>query len=180
LAEFGGLSVGESGPGERCAKSDVAFQFLGFDADSIRVWSKLLSTELDGIAEVQHGHGELYLDALGRYFSASNTDEGFSFAGASFSEAMERLLLGRRPQPMLLPDQDEAEMYGEVFTADDPRIYRPRWLNQTAFVNWSGRRVGHFFLVTQRGFAFNVTAKRTRGFPFLALFEKRESPEPTP
>jgi hypothetical protein len=37
---------------------------------------------------------------------------------------MERLLLGRRSQPMLRPDQQSVVMYGEEFTADHPGVYR--------------------------------------------------------
>jgi hypothetical protein len=124
LAEFGGLAIGQSGAGEECATSDVAFQLLGSDASIIRAWNKLLRTELVGVANIQNAHAELYLDTRWRFFWASCIDDGFCFEGASFSEAMERLLLGRRHRPMLRPDQHEVTMYGEVITTDDPRIYK--------------------------------------------------------
>lgn len=125
LAEFGGLTVGRPGVGEECATSDVAFRLLWPDASILRVWSERLQTQLVGVADLHHAHAELYVDLRGRYFWASCIDDGFCFEGASFAEAMERLLLGRRCQPMLRPGQAEVTMYGEVFTAEDPRIYKP-------------------------------------------------------
>jgi hypothetical protein len=95
LAEFGGLHVGQSGTGEECATSDVAFKHLRPEEFVLNVWGKLLATELVGIAEVQNRHAELYVDRSGRCFSYSNVDDGFRFEGSSFSAAIERLLLGR-------------------------------------------------------------------------------------
>jgi SUKH-3 immunity protein len=126
LAEFDGLRVGQVGlGGEECGTSDVAFQLLWPD-DTIRVWGQLLATQLIGVAEVHHAHEELFVDDHCRFFGASLIHDAFYFHGASFGEAMERLLLGRRAQPMLRPDQDRVTLYGEVFTADHPTIYRYR------------------------------------------------------
>jgi len=125
LAEFDGLRVGQSGCGEECAKSDVMFRPFWPDS-SIRAWEELLVTQLIGVADVCHRHGELYVDHHGRLFGASVVHDAFYFHGASFGEAMERLLLGRRSQPMLRPDQDNVTLYGEEFTADHATIYRYR------------------------------------------------------
>jgi hypothetical protein len=125
LAEFGGLMVGESGCGEECAKMDVMFQALWPDS-SIRVWEELLVTQLIGVADVCQKHEELYVDHHGRLFGASVVHDAFYFRGASFGGAMEGLLLGRRAQPLLKPDQDRVMLYGEEFTADHPSIYRYR------------------------------------------------------
>ena len=46
--------------------------------------------------------------------------------GGSFSEAVERSLLGRRSRPLLRPDQESVTLYGIRFTADSPRVYRYR------------------------------------------------------
>jgi hypothetical protein len=107
LTQFSGLTVGGCGRGEECATSDLAFQFLAPEADDtvLQRWGELLGTRLVGVASVHHAHGELYVDASGRYFGRSCVHDAFYFEGASFSEAMERLLLGRRSQPMLRPDQ---------------------------------------------------------------------------
>ena len=125
LAEFGDLTVGDGGAGQECAKSALAFMYLESDR-SIAVWADLLLDQLIGIADVTNGHAELYVGSSGRYYVASAVHDAFSFAGASFGEATERLLLGRRSQPMLRPDQADVVWYGEVFAADDPRIYKYR------------------------------------------------------
>jgi hypothetical protein len=126
LAEFGGLTVGQTGAGEECARSDITFRQLPPDDLILDVWGKLLRTQLIGVADVHHAHAELYMDSAGRCFVASIVDDGFYFEGASFSEAIERLLLGRRSRPMLRPFQDTIGHYGEEIRADDPRVYKYR------------------------------------------------------
>jgi hypothetical protein len=129
LAEFGGLRVGRAAPGgsgaDECAKSDVAFR-QGQDEGVRRVWEELLGTQLIGMAEAHNGHEGLYVDGDNRVFGASIVHDAFYFHGALFEEAMERLLSGRRAQPMLRPDQDRVVLYGDEFTADHPAIYRYR------------------------------------------------------
>lgn len=125
LAQFGGLRVGRCGRGEECAASDLAFQLLWPEPDGsiIHKWSELLGTLLVGAATVHHGHGELYVDAFGRYFGRSCIHDAFYFEGASFPEAMEGLLLGRRSRPMLRPDQHSVTLYGICYTAESPNVY---------------------------------------------------------
>lgn len=125
LVEFGDLTVGDQGAGEECAKSNVAFKYLEPDR-LIGSWADLLGERLVGIADIHNVHGELCVDRSGRYYLASYMHDAFSFAGASFAESMERLLLGRRTQPMVRPDQANVVWYGEVCTADDPRVYKYR------------------------------------------------------
>jgi hypothetical protein len=125
LAEFGGLTVGDGGAGQECAKTTLAFKYVESER-SIAVWADLLQVRLVGVADASHGHGELYVDDSGGYYLASAVHDAFSFAGASFAEAMERLLLGRRSRPMLRPDQANVVLYGEAFTAADPRVYKYR------------------------------------------------------
>ena len=104
----------------------MVFQPLLWPHDSIHVWEELLATQLVGVAEVHHGHEELYVDHHGRLFGASLIHDAFYLHGASFGEAMESLLFGRRAQPMLRPDQDRVMLYGDECTADHPAIYRYR------------------------------------------------------
>jgi SUKH-3 immunity protein of toxin-antitoxin system len=125
LTEFGDLTIVDEGPGQECATSALAFKFVEPDS-SIARWADLLRDRLIGIADVANGHAELYVDSSGRYFVASVEHDAFSFAGASFAETTERLLRGRRSQPMLRPDQADVVLYGEVFTADDTRVYKYR------------------------------------------------------
>ena len=129
LTQLGGLQVGTAGPGQECATSDVAFREL--PSNSTRdLWTRLLRTELIGIAEVHNAHGELYIDREGRCYGASQIHDAFWFEGSSFNEAIERMLLGRRSRPMLRPDQSVVRMYGETIRADDPRVYK--WELSTA------------------------------------------------
>jgi SUKH-3 immunity protein len=124
LTNFGGLRVGTTGPGKECATSDVAFQELPMEDATRKVWAALLRTELIGIAEVHNEHGALYIDRAGRCYQGSLIHDAFSFEGASFNEAIERLLLGRRSRPMLRPDQTAIRLYGDEIRADDPRVYK--------------------------------------------------------
>src|SRR5262245_50558739 len=122
LAEFGGLTVGRTGDGEECAASDVAFGEITLDESIIDVWGQLLETRLVGVAEVHHSHGahgELQNDGFGRSCGASQVQDAFWFAGASFGEAMERLLLGRRSPPCS-PYQPAVSLSG----SNSPQIIR--------------------------------------------------------
>jgi hypothetical protein len=123
LSNLGGLTVGTTGRGIECAKNDVAFQELSPD-ETGQIWAGLLHTELVGIAEVHHAHGLLYVDSEGKCYGASQIHDAFYYEGASFGEAIERLLLGRRSRPMLRPDQHVVQLYGEEFRADDPGVYK--------------------------------------------------------
>jgi hypothetical protein len=125
MAEFAGLAVGRCGPGEECATSDVRFCEIYPDESVTEVWGKLLDTELVGLAKVHHAHSTLYIDTMGRYFEACLHDV-LCFAGASFGEAMEVLLLGRHARPMLRPDQPTVMIYGKEIAADHPSVYRYR------------------------------------------------------
>jgi hypothetical protein len=124
LSQFGGLAVGRCEAGEQCATSDLRFHPVGPTDPDIRIWNALLGTTLIGVAEVHHGHGELYVDSSGRYYGLSNIHDAFYFEGSAFGEAVEGLLLGRRARPMLRPDQESVTLYGIEFTAEHPEIYR--------------------------------------------------------
>ena len=78
LAEFGNLTVGEGEAGQECAKSALAFKYVEPDR-SIAVWADLLRDRLIGIADVDNGHAELYVDSSGRYYVASAVHDAFSF-----------------------------------------------------------------------------------------------------
>jgi hypothetical protein len=125
LVALGGLTVipGRKA-GEECAPDDLAFQELESDESVTEVWGGLLGTRLIGVAETHRGHCELYVAADGRCFGHSLMHDAFYFEGASFAEAVERSLLGRRAQPMLRPDQPCVTLYGVCYTADSPDVYR--------------------------------------------------------
>ena len=121
LTMFGGLRVGEVGPGENCARSDLVFQFV-VDFDDAPTWSQRLSTVLVGVALVHHEHVELYVDSEGRCFTASLNDV-FCLAGLSVGDAFEVLLLGRRLRPLLPPGAVSVQAYGEEYGRGDPRLF---------------------------------------------------------
>ena len=127
LTQFGGLLIGTSGPGEECATSDIAFQEILLKDSGLDLWASLLRSDLVGVAEMSHAHEELYIDRNGRCYGASLMHDAFGFEGATFCEAIERRLLGRRSRPMLRPDQNSVRWYGEEIRAHDPRIYHWDW-----------------------------------------------------
>jgi len=123
LKELGGLHVGRCGPGIECTTSDLKFGFCEPDEEIGPVWSELLGSELVTIAEVHHQHGWLLVDAAARCFGASQIHDAFYYEGPDFGVALERLLIGRRARPMLRPDQDQVELYGETFSRGHAAIF---------------------------------------------------------
>ena len=128
LRELDGLTVGDCGTGEECARGDIAFgRDEELEKDEIVLeWQSLLATTLISIGEVHHFHGVFFIDSSGSCYQSSLIHEAFSFEGASFGAAVERLLLGRKGQPMLRPNQGSVSMYGETITASHPGIYSYR------------------------------------------------------
>ncbi len=120
LVRFGGLTVGRVGDGKECATSDIQFRAIGSAAPDILAWNALLQTTLVGIGEVDHGHGELYIDSHGRCYGLSSIHDAFYFERDTFGEAVERILLGRRSLPMLRPDRESVDLYGITHTANHP------------------------------------------------------------
>jgi hypothetical protein len=78
LAEFGGLVVGQNGPGEECTKSTLSFGYIEPHRAILR-WADLLQSRLIGVAEIEDGHAELYADTSGRWFFASCIHDAFAF-----------------------------------------------------------------------------------------------------
>ncbi len=127
LAAFSGLAITPTTKaGEECSADDLAFRELWPDESVIVVWAGLLGTRLVGVAEMHHGHSELYIAADGRCFGRSCVHDAFWFKGASFAEAAERCLLGRRSRPLLRPDQASVWLYGIPYTPDSPETYQYR------------------------------------------------------
>jgi len=123
LQEMGGLHVGQAGCGIECASSDLIFQFCDVAPEIVSTWSELLGSKLIEIAEVHNRHGLLLMDEAGRCFGASLIHDAFYFEGQNFDEALTRLLLGRRSRPMLKPDQQQVDLYGETFVRGHPAIF---------------------------------------------------------
>lgn len=123
LAAFGGLEVRPDGvAGRTCAPSAVHFVRL-LPTKRASDWSRLLETELVGIADLADGHSSLYLADDGRVFGMSDIHDACYFEGETFAFAIERVLLGERAQPMLHPAQREVTLYGVVYRRGDPALY---------------------------------------------------------
>jgi hypothetical protein len=125
LSVFGGMkAVPIAREGVECATSSLSFQELDayFNA-RVQPWNSLLRTELMGIAQVEDGHGLLYVAADGRCFGMSDIHDAFYYEGCSIEEAIERMLLGYRARPMLRPDQASVTLYGDTFVAGDAALY---------------------------------------------------------
>ena len=128
LQNLAGLHIGQVGKGRECASSDIEFDWLeahfsGEDADdTLLSWEQRLNTRLIPLAEVHHAHGQLLMAGDGRCFSWSFV--GMSFEGENLQQALEHLLRGIRSRPMLEPGQSSTQLYGTLYKAGDPEIYR--------------------------------------------------------
>jgi hypothetical protein len=122
LQSFGGLRVGEVGTGEDCARSDVEFCAVEEDDALVQAWQSALGTRFLSIGECHNGHGQLWLDGRGRLFHSGIVAPMVLYEGPTFASGMERLLRGRRSQPMLLPWQDEVMIWGHTFHAGDDEV----------------------------------------------------------
>jgi hypothetical protein len=128
LSEFQHLHVGSTGAGEECARGDVQFDLRAVSDPLAEAWQIELGTTLICIGEVHHGHSDLFISEEGRIFSSSIVHPAFMMDGRTFEEALERILLGRRPWPMLLPDQSFVTLFGEDIYAGDPRVIAPPYI----------------------------------------------------
>lgn len=114
LQNFGGLHVGIIGNGVECGKSDIEFGWIDLAEHwPLFDWPELSTLELVGIAEVHHRHSISAIDRSGRCFGIF--EDGLCFEGQTWREAFERLLLGYRSRPILLPGQEEVMLYGDSF-----------------------------------------------------------------
>lgn len=125
LSSFAGLSVGTSGAGLECAKSDIAFRDQDSEIDVEAQWSSHLGSQLICVGGQHHEHGELFIDSRGRVFGASLIHEAFWLDGETVWDGIENVLRGRRSRPVLHPSQDMVTLYGENYTRGDPRIFLP-------------------------------------------------------
>jgi hypothetical protein len=120
LQTFGGLRVGVTGEGRECAKSDVTFKWHAgkeYSEEEVIELSNLLQTQMICFSDAHKSHSYLFGDRYGRVFVLSEGDLGLQ--GYNFGEAMERLLLGYRPAPIILPSQKQVTFFGEVKRVGD-------------------------------------------------------------
>lgn len=122
LANLDGLQVGSKGAGKECARSEVTFKFIE-TSEYVLVWARRLNTRLVGLAEVDHGYGELYMDAHGRCFVYECVGGTLTFAGETLECALRVVLFGLRTRPMLAPGEYSVTQYGRLYQRTDPEIY---------------------------------------------------------
>jgi len=125
LSALCGLAVRPAAAkGLECATSDLKFELSELEFSSVAEWEVLLGVRLIGVAAVHRRHGILFVASDDRCFVQSCVDDVFSFAGATFSEAASRMLLGQRARPMLRPEQTSISLYGIPFERDSPDVYQ--------------------------------------------------------
>ena len=97
LAEFGGLVIGETGPGIDLAKSDVDLRFMrpspSSDPNPYESFEREIGERLYWLGMVHRENAELVIGESGRVYDVF--DE-LLFIAPTFSAALESLLLGKR------------------------------------------------------------------------------------
>ena len=94
LTEFGGLNVGEVGPGREQSASDICFKAdaLDFRSELHNYW-EILNTSLFTVASAHHDHMLLLVDDSNDFYIFTDPDEQLYLVG-SFEETVKRVLLG--------------------------------------------------------------------------------------
>jgi hypothetical protein len=98
IEEFGGLSVGESGPGTEQAASDVHFYShlrRSEVSEVVAPWSDRVG-EVAAFATAHCDHMILLIGSGSRFYVFTDVDERLYDAGTDFGNLMYRLLFGYR------------------------------------------------------------------------------------
>ena len=95
LRQFGGLHVGEIGPGTEVSASDVRFYADPRPEVSIAAqpWKRHVG-KVVAFATAHHDHMILFVSEKATYYVFTDPDERLYSAGASFGDLMQRLLYG--------------------------------------------------------------------------------------
>ncbi|WP_234401269.1 SUKH-3 domain-containing protein [Pseudoalteromonas sp. T1lg23B] len=94
LAEFGGLNVGEVGPGRELSASDISFRTEAFDfGNEFHNYWQSLDVSLYAFASAHHDHMLLLVDDQNNFYIFTDPGEQLYKVG-SFEETMKRVLLG--------------------------------------------------------------------------------------
>jgi hypothetical protein len=125
LESLSGFRIGETGPGLECAKSDLNFGLVDDGHKDIARLEALLGETLFGVAQVHNAHGELHIDGRGRCFGVSLMHSATWFEGETLDAALQGLLVGLRPRPILPPGEDSVELFGGTYRAGDDRLFDP-------------------------------------------------------
>lgn len=94
LKEYGGLSIGETGPGRESSASDIEFyKRLRYEADGLcKEWERQVG-QLVAIANAHHQHIIVLVDSQSNLYIYTDPS-GQLYYGGSFYEATAKLLLG--------------------------------------------------------------------------------------
>jgi hypothetical protein len=95
LRQFSGLRVGSTGGGRECATSDIEF-YTEPSSDHRYAVAKLEAdgSDLFPLGQAQHEDIDIFVDASGQGFAYMVPNGKLKRVGKSFSDAVERLLLG--------------------------------------------------------------------------------------
>lgn len=102
LAKYGGLHVGQVGPGKDCAASDINF-LSSLDTGKevvVKQWISRLG-RMTAVADACNDHMILFVADDDRYFIFTDPDGKLYFGGISFAETMERVLHGLHYGPAI-------------------------------------------------------------------------------
>lgn len=95
VASFGGLRVGNIGPGTEQATSDVHFySTLRPEVGSIAEPWASIAGKCEAFATAHHDHIVVLVNGEGTYFAFSDADGHLYALGSTFGEAMRKLLWG--------------------------------------------------------------------------------------
>jgi hypothetical protein len=100
-AEFGGLRIGDAGPGIDCATSDVDFDprlETGLEPE-LRRYECLHNTRLFPLAEVHRGHGCLAIDEQGRTYLLSQVSDDISRFAPTLDRSLAHSLARQKGEP---------------------------------------------------------------------------------
>ena len=95
LVEFGGLKIGEQGPGETCSREpfEIDPALAGYEGDMFRDFSALVNTKLYPLGEVAQGLGYW---AIGENDHIYLLIHNIQLLGKNIDEALENLIIGRK------------------------------------------------------------------------------------
>ena len=97
LSEFGGLHIGDCGPGVDCATSDVNISpdLCVHLAQELKERSKGIGRKLFPLGDVHRGNGYLVIDEDGKTYLLS---DALVLHAQTFTESLEALVLGKRTE----------------------------------------------------------------------------------
>ena len=119
LAELSGLRI------VRDRTVEIDFQYVTDDDGATVPLASALKTQMIGIGWHHYRHGQFFMTASGHVIGRDLEDDAFWLQGRTIEEAIADASSGKRSRPMLLPNQSEVMLYGEVFRHGNPAVVGP-------------------------------------------------------